>query len=240
MNALTQNTKITASDINTLISELNGKLNLSGGTLNGVLRITSPRAIEGSRDNKYLVIAADEIDAYKNCSIFLHNIKSQDNAGCFQLRASDGTNTQLLHGSPTGTLSWGGNEIPTSKTGVAWKAEHDSLGNVISDMYFKKIVKYYGADATVDVNTFTDATSLLSQSHITGLSSPGDSFFYIIQLWYSSTSSSKVQIAIGYQTGNMFRRTYYAYTNTWTTWKKCFEDNNSRLTFSNGTSFWIA
>ena len=39
MNALSQNTKITVSDINTLISELNGKLNLSGGTLNGSLVI---------------------------------------------------------------------------------------------------------------------------------------------------------------------------------------------------------
>ena len=41
MNTLTQNTKITASDINTLISELNGKLNLSGGTLTGQIKFTS-------------------------------------------------------------------------------------------------------------------------------------------------------------------------------------------------------
>ena len=39
MNALTQNTKITASDINTLISELNGKLNLSGGVMTGRINL---------------------------------------------------------------------------------------------------------------------------------------------------------------------------------------------------------
>lgn len=38
MNNITQNTKITSTDINALISELNGKLNLSGGDLTGRIR----------------------------------------------------------------------------------------------------------------------------------------------------------------------------------------------------------
>ena len=41
MNALTKNTKITVSDINTLISECNGKINLSGGTLTGQIKFSS-------------------------------------------------------------------------------------------------------------------------------------------------------------------------------------------------------
>ena len=40
LNSLTQNTKINASDINSLISECNGKLNLSGGTITGSIKRT--------------------------------------------------------------------------------------------------------------------------------------------------------------------------------------------------------
>ena len=78
----------------------------SGGTVNGVITCTQPRAMEGSDSNNYFVIAATKNDAYKNSSLFLHNIKANENAGCFQLRASDGTTTKVFHGSPTGTLSW--------------------------------------------------------------------------------------------------------------------------------------
>lgn len=101
----------------------NNVITSKGGTINGVLRITSPRAIEGSSDNNYLVIAATANDAYKNSSIFLHNINATDNAGCFQFRASDGTNTKLLHGSPTGTLTWNNKNVvcvTTWNSGTQW------------------------------------------------------------------------------------------------------------------------
>jgi hypothetical protein len=41
LNNIAQNTKITSTDINNLISELNGKLNLSGGTMTGQIKFTS-------------------------------------------------------------------------------------------------------------------------------------------------------------------------------------------------------
>ena len=58
MNALSQNTKITASDINTLISELNGKLNLSGGTMTGQIKFTSGHNIG------WVSVSSDNGDCY--------------------------------------------------------------------------------------------------------------------------------------------------------------------------------
>lgn len=47
MNNITQNTKITSTDINALISELNGKLNLSGGVMTGRINLKDTNSALG-------------------------------------------------------------------------------------------------------------------------------------------------------------------------------------------------
>jgi hypothetical protein len=122
MNALSQNTKITASDINTLISECNGKLNLSGGTITGTLYFTDRGMITGnhsSSPNKSLEIYAD-IDGWSGNGAGIA-MRSKDaeasDKGMVTIRAGDGTNTNYIRLSPDGVFTHNGNNVITSAGG---------------------------------------------------------------------------------------------------------------------------
>jgi hypothetical protein len=99
MNALSQNTKITASDINTLISELNGKLNLSGGTLTGYIKHNVGDILSNIADNQWTSIKGGS-GHDKGAAVTLYG---QDyNDGVAELIAhKDGVGTQKIHIHPS-------------------------------------------------------------------------------------------------------------------------------------------
>jgi hypothetical protein len=116
MEQITQNTKITSTDINTLISELNGKLNLSGGTLNGTLTFskTNTKVWDFSNDNyKGLEIVVGGQHEQTGASLNLYHKDSKTSPGVFFLCAADGTNKKFLLGHPNGSLTWDTKEVAT-------------------------------------------------------------------------------------------------------------------------------
>ena len=117
MNAITQSTKITSSDINTLISECNNKLSLSGGTMSGVIiqsgntlarrNVSDDRLIifggTNAADGSYLRLSGKDEAGYNGKAIIL---------------ATDGTNTSSFEVNPNGTAIIGGKTILTSAGGT--------------------------------------------------------------------------------------------------------------------------
>lgn len=126
MNALSQNTKITVSDINTLISECNSKINSGGGNITGSFTFFNNWGdnigeIGGniSTNNNCLRITGGEGDYDKSGAVIqLFNRIHSSKAGFVEIRTDNGTNTYTLTLTPTGTLTWGGNNIITSAGGT--------------------------------------------------------------------------------------------------------------------------
>ena len=106
MNALSQNTTINASDINTLISEVSGKLNLSGGTITGYIKHNVGDVLSNVSDNQWTSIKGGTAHD-KGAAVTLYG---QDyNDGVAELIAhKDGVGTQKIHIHPS-------NGVTTSK-----------------------------------------------------------------------------------------------------------------------------
>lgn len=120
MEQITQNTKITSTDINTLISELNGKLNLSGGKITGCLFLNNPDysylCARTTNDNSVIVCGGSNMSS--GSTLRVCGIEHSSLAGSFVLTATDGTNNKQLIGRPDGTLYWNNNNVLTSAGGV--------------------------------------------------------------------------------------------------------------------------
>lgn len=116
MNALSQNTKITVFDINTLISECNGKLNLSGGTITGSINLNNVGIISGYSNDDYRVA---QFTSDTNSGFYAISGSSNNQTGSFICRACvDGVTIHDLTGNVDGTLIWDGHNVITSKGGV--------------------------------------------------------------------------------------------------------------------------
>ena len=120
MNAITQNTKITSTDINKLISECNNKLSLSGGTLTGPLYTPGYGCItsENTTEQKSLALFGCSSKRETCASINLKSIEDPNEAGYFYINAKDDTNGKSLVGTPSGSLTWNGNDVITSAGGT--------------------------------------------------------------------------------------------------------------------------
>lgn len=117
MEQITQNTKISASDINTLISELNGKLNLSGGKITGCLFLNNPNysylCARTTNDSDVIVCGGSNMSS--GSTLRVCGIERSSLAGTFVLTATDGTNNKQLIGYPNGSLTWGSDNVITSR-----------------------------------------------------------------------------------------------------------------------------
>ena len=124
MNAIIQNTKITSTDINSLISELNGKLNLSGGTMTGNLTLANSLFL-GTNPSEVPLIGGTQ-DTSKNPFIQFYNGSFGTDPGKLRFVAcrADGSRG-ILELLPEGTAKLGGNAILTSAGGTM-------TGNVVN------------------------------------------------------------------------------------------------------------
>ena len=86
-------------------------LPLSGGTLTGAIT-RAGNFVKNVNDTSVVTFYGGTDN--NSASINLYG-KSNANAGKFEIKASDGTNTKYLSGLPNGTLTWGGNNIALSK-----------------------------------------------------------------------------------------------------------------------------
>ena len=110
MNAITQNTKITSSDINSIISELNGKLDLSGGTLTGPLSGTGV-IFRGNNAEGYAGFEAN----YGGAELLLYGGSRTDGyAGLVELKAISDNASSIFGFSPSGNLLIDGETVLNS------------------------------------------------------------------------------------------------------------------------------
>ena len=143
MNALTQNTKITSTDINTLISECNGKLNLSGGTLSGRLDFSQSECGGGYiyPSNNTFYVGGRGQDGRDASFIRFYGLDS-DSPGSFAIhtRKTNGDWGCGLFGNNEGNLWWNDNKVLTSAGGDLYNTlKCDGVfvrtRNITSDLY---------------------------------------------------------------------------------------------------------
>lgn len=115
MNALSQNTKITSTDINTLISELNGKLNLSGGVMTGALYFGAVGSMGISDNADYRTLW---INRNSGNAIGIFDTDSPSNPGTLLLRASNGSSSSDFWLYPDGNATLGSHSVLTSAGGA--------------------------------------------------------------------------------------------------------------------------
>ena len=162
MNALSQNTKITVSDINTLISECNGKLNLSGGTLSNKITFTSQRVIDSNNINGMFIVSDSTVDSSLTSSLGLFPIShtNTNRNGGFELTVSDGTNTKRLSGHYTNGLSWDGNfnVTHTSSPNITVNNTSGGESSIIIDRGTRSGWKFQNPNGNLIIqNNWTDA-----------------------------------------------------------------------------------
>ena len=103
-----------------IIQQINSKLPLSGGTINGdiTLSTTSTKMWNFSTDKyKGFEIAVGGQHESTGASLNLYHKDSPTSPGCFFLCAADGTNKSILWASASGLLTWRGNDVITSAGG---------------------------------------------------------------------------------------------------------------------------
>ena len=114
--ALSQNSKILVSDINTALTDINtaidGKLSLSGGAMTGSV-------IKRSVDNSYIAISGGNAAPtdYACGSVLAWGASSSNYAGYVGLWAANGTNNAKLMLAPSGACSIAGDNIVRSVNG---------------------------------------------------------------------------------------------------------------------------
>ena len=131
MNALSQNTKITASDINTLISECNNKLSLSGGTLTGSLYFGAVGSIGISDNADYRTLW---INRNSGNAIGIFDTDSPNHPGALFLRTNDGSRGTDLWLFPDGTAKIAGSDILTSAGGTMTGYIKHNVGDILSNI----------------------------------------------------------------------------------------------------------
>ena len=211
MEQITQNTKITSTDINTLISELNGKLNLSGGTLNGTLTFskTNTKVWDFLSDNyKGLEIVVGGQHEQTGASLNLYHKDSKTSPGVFFLCAADGTNKKFLFGSPDGELTWNSTPVAT------YNAPTYTTDYATTHPYIGRVCFIRGTVDTAPNNSLIISYGVgngwFGQLCLIDNDSQG--------LYYRGCSDGVVG-----------------------EWRKLFiESIDGKLTYSNGTQLWIA
>lgn len=98
-----------------IVKELNGKLSLSGGVMNGEIQFKNPNgrtfAINKTNSGNNMDIGWNWQDR-DGAGISLRSTDDiSSTAGSFSIYARDGTNTATLNGSPNGTLYWNGKRV---------------------------------------------------------------------------------------------------------------------------------
>ena len=211
MNALSQNTKITVSDINSLISECNGKLNLSGGTLTGAIYTPGYGCIssENTSSQKSLALLGCSSKHETCASINLKSAEDSDEPGFFFISAKDDTNgIKSLVGKPNGTLTWNGNEVATN--------------NIVPSAVVNEVHPIQNRLCVIkaSVDNAPNNGCILSYS----ISNPN----WIGQLFIGDNATQ----------GLYYRG---ASNGAWCAWKKVFiATEEEKLQFPNGTQMWIA
>lgn len=228
MNALKQNTKITVSDINTLISECNGKLNLSGGTITGKLYFTGSYIINNKAGGEIRIVCSEDEAVVGRTALILFERENSNYPGYFYLRSADATKTTDLIGKPDGTLTWGGKNVLTTGsvvnianggTGSSTKnfvdlSSEQTIAGLKTFSDGQKFISVSGQ--TVDVGTlFSTTTGVVKHywsatdggtSNITGL--PSKNAFVLISYTYRYISATDYWVEQQlYQAGKTYRQT---------------------------------
>lgn len=120
-----------SAKVNQLAEALGKFLPLSGGTMNDVITFSGIVALARTDDASYIQINGGSGWGH-GASLHLMG-KDGSEKGLFNLTAHDGLNQQLLVGSPTGSLTWGGNSLAlkpdfsslTWISGLPWTAPVD-------------------------------------------------------------------------------------------------------------------
>ena len=108
MNTITQNTKITSTDINTLIEECNNKLSLSGGTMAGPIKRNGGDVLLNASPNGAIYLCGGETRS-TGSYIMLKPKDHSNNEGEILLStvSADGT-VRELNIRADGMFTWGG------------------------------------------------------------------------------------------------------------------------------------
>jgi hypothetical protein len=228
MNALSKNTKITVSDINTLISELNGKLNLSGGTMTGTITFSSGRI--GELSTKEFVLQGEMItsSSYSNCPALVIRTKdhtSDPGSIGFYCRNQDITNVFMC--SPTNGLTYNNKHIVRSVNGI--QASND--GNCI--------LPYFTDIATLGITKYSDAPN-----GYYGVYSPSRYSDAPVSNWgsllsWSEHNGTKHQKYYSDNENMMYFRKWSGTSEPPTQWQKFGINSNGRLCIPSG-EIWIA
>ena len=129
MNTITKNTIITYTDINTIITECNNKLSLSGGTITGTIYFDDVGDISYSNNSDYRTLW---IDRDNGNAIGIFDTDSPSNPGTILLRANDGSRTSDFWLYPNGTATLGGHSVLTSAGGTLTGQIKKASGSIIS------------------------------------------------------------------------------------------------------------
>ena len=134
MNNIAQNTKITSTDINTLISECNNKLSLSGGRMNGTIYFDDVGDIGYSNNSDYRTLW---INRNTGNAIGIFDTDSPSNPGTILLRASNGSSSSDFWLYPNGKATLGGHSVITSVGGTIDKIHTSELEIKHNKLYFQ-------------------------------------------------------------------------------------------------------
>ena len=255
MNALNQNTKITVSDINTLISELNGKLNLSGGKLTGEL-IRSGVFVTGVTDSGRLVLRGGTDSTSSLLQLVGKN--SSDMAGWVALTASDGTNTNHLTVQPNGIGTLNGQQIITSNfkgcssssdgnkglVPAPWKGAEESFLCANGSWAYPYFLGENHLSTGQDFNTVTKTGVYRFNTNHPNMPSGYDWG----QLFVGHGGGDTIfQFVVGYSADSVYpaircgNPSDIGGAGQWTSWFKCsLMDMNNKITYPNGTQIWVA
>ena len=246
MNNITQNTKITTTDINALISECNGKLNLSGGTLNGALTVPTPftiKAQDTSNEGGELCLknpsstypVESHIDNYRNTT----RIIAVDTA---QSKVID----TVIFSHSNHTLSLNGYNVLTTASGKAIDSAKADYATTYLDSLGQK---------TSITSSGTTGNSTSDEILYRGLSVFGcyntsgcpSNYGNIVQVKDARSQPGGGQLFLGWSgTDSTTEKCYYrSHRDTtgggWGPWREIYMANTlSELAFANGTKLWIA
>lgn len=254
MNALSQNTKINVTDINTLISECNGKLNLSGGTLTGnlitpSLQFTNSGVISSSNDAQYksLSITSENVWANELPFILMRKIDATNtDKGCVTINAGDGTNYARVNLYPSGSFTLNGKTILTSASGKAVdSAKADYATTYLDSLGQKTAITESGTTA----NKTTDEIAYRGLSCFGCYNTTGTPANYgnIVQIRDARDTPGGGQLFLGWSgTDSTTAKCYYrSHRDTngggWGAWKEIYMSGLlSEILFANGSKLWIA
>jgi hypothetical protein len=249
MEQIIKNTKITSTDINNLISELNGKLNLSGGTLNGRLEFSQSGSGGGyiyPSDNTFYVGGRGQ-DGKDSSFIRFYGLDS-DSPGSFVIhtRNNDGGWGCGLFGNNEGKLWWNNNEVLTTASGKAIDSAKADYATTYLDSLGQK---------TSITSSGTTGNSTNDEILYRGLSVFGcyntsgcpSNYGNIVQVKDARSQPGGGQLFLGWSgSDSTTEKCYYrSHRDTtgggWGPWRELYMANTlSEIAFANGTKIWIA